>query len=187
MDRSTSPDQVAVLGTVRTALGQASVVLTPVGVGHLTFAAEGLALGRAWVHRWMPHARVVPATTELTTVAEELEAYFAGERHAFSIPVDLRGTAFQLHVWHTVQQIAYGTVASYGHVATVIGRPHAARAVGAANGANPVSLLVPCHRLVGRNGELISYRGGVGLKRYLLRLEGVLGESDSRISRQKGC
>lgn len=166
-------DQRVVLGTLPTPLGPVSVVLTPVGVARCAFTADAIAHGMSWVRRWQPDAHVVQATTELIPLADELEAYFAGTLRSFSVPLDLRGTTFQRQVWQAVQQVAYGTVTTYGAIATAIGRPTATRAVGAANGANPVSILIPCHRLVAWNGELIRYGGGVERKRSLLRLEGI--------------
>jgi O-6-methylguanine DNA methyltransferase len=126
----------------------------------------------------MPEARVIHATNELAVLEEQLTAYLAGELATFTMPVDLRGTPFQIQVWKAVQQIGYGEVSSYGQIAKTLGRPGAARAVGAANGANPVPILVPCHRLVGHNGALISYRGGVAMKRHLLQVEGVLKDTE---------
>jgi O-6-methylguanine DNA methyltransferase len=130
----------------------------------------------------MPTARIASTANELAVLEAELTAYFAGERTTFTTPTDLRGTIFQTKVWQAVQHIRYGEVSSYGQVALTLGHPRAARAVGAANGANPVPILVPCHRLVGHNGALISYRGGVAMKRHLLQLEGVLNASDTVVS-----
>jgi O-6-methylguanine DNA methyltransferase len=87
------------------------------------------------------------------------------------VPIDLQGTVFQREAWHHVLAIPYGCTRTYSEVATAMGRPHGARAVGAANGANPVPILVPCHRLVGASGDLTGYGGGIALKRWLLRLE----------------
>jgi methylated-DNA-[protein]-cysteine S-methyltransferase len=101
----------------------------------------------------------------------ELNDYFQGRLVRFTVPLDLQGTAFQSEVWGRVLEIPYGRTRTYSEVARAIGRPLAARAVGAANGANPVPILVPCHRLVGASGDLTGYGGGIELKRWLLRLE----------------
>jgi methylated-DNA-[protein]-cysteine S-methyltransferase len=101
----------------------------------------------------------------------ELEEYFAGERHAFDLPVAPSGTPFQQRVWEELQRIGYGTTISYGELAARIGRPGAARAAGAANGANPVSIVIPCHRVIGSTGTLTGYGGGLEAKRFLLELE----------------
>ena len=101
----------------------------------------------------------------------QLYDYFRGRLVRFTVPLDLQGTAFQREVWGRVLEIPYGRTCTYSEVARAIGRPLAARAVGAANGANPVPILVPCHRLVGASGDLTGYGGGIELKRWLLRLE----------------
>ncbi len=105
--------------------------------------------------------------------ADELRRYFAGERVQFSCPLDLHGTPFQLMVWRELQQIPYGETRSYGEIAQAIGRPTASRAVGAANGANPVAIIVPCHRVIGSKGSLTGYGGGLPTKAWLLSLEGI--------------
>lgn len=170
---------VAILGTISTVVGPVTAVLTPRGIGRLSIGTEASSACFAWLRRWMPAARVIHATNELAVLEEQLTAYLAGEMATFTIPVDLHGTPFQIHVWKAVQEISYGEVTTYGQLAKALGRPGAARAVGAANGANPVPILIPCHRLVGHNGALISYRGGVAMKRHLLQIEGVLKDPDT--------
>ena len=108
------------------------------------------------------------------TMTRELDAYFRGDLRQFSVPVDLRGTPFQLRVWGALCRIPYGETRTYGELARSIGRPEAARAVGHAIGSNPVSIAVPCHRVVGANGSLTGYGGGLHRKDALLRLEGSL-------------
>lgn len=104
-------------------------------------------------------------------VREQLDAYFAGALARFDVPMAPRGTEFQLAVWQALLTIPYGTTASYLAIARQIGRPDAVRAVGAANGRNPISIIVPCHRVVGADGSLVGYAGGVDRKRRLLELE----------------
>lgn len=106
-------------------------------------------------------------------VVGQVREYLEGKRSGFAFPLDLTGTTFQLAVWLQLTRIPYGAVSFYGEVAASIGRPGAARAVGGAAHANPVPLVVPCHRLVGRDGSLTGFGGGLGLKRRLLKLEGV--------------
>lgn len=101
----------------------------------------------------------------------ELEEYFAGKRKIFSVPLSLHGTAFQLLVWNALCQIPYGHTLSYSDIATVIGNPKACRAVGMANNRNPVMIIVPCHRVIGKNGSLVGYGGGLDIKKKLLELE----------------
>lgn len=105
---------------------------------------------------------------------QQLSEYFAGARKAFDLPMALEGTAFRMRVWAALQDIPYGETRSYGDLARALGDPGASRAVGAANGSNPISILVPCHRVIGASGSLVGYAGGVDLKTALLRLEGAL-------------
>ena len=104
-------------------------------------------------------------------VARQLHEYFAGERTEFDLPLDPEGTRFQKDVWNALLEIPYGQRRSYSDVARRIGRPDAVRAVGAANGANPIAVVIPCHRVVGRDGTLTGYGAGLPVKRYLLDLE----------------
>lgn len=169
------PERV-VLGAIDTPVGRYGAVLSGRGLCRLTSPAEPLTLGQDWVARWMPHAVCVSDQSVLDPVAEQLLAYFAGERRGFSLDLDLRGTPFQLQVWAALQAIPFGQVRTYTEIAHLLGRPRAVRAVGAANGANPVALVVPCHRVIGSNGRLVGYAGGLGLKHRLLAHEGVVLE-----------
>ena len=103
----------------------------------------------------------------------QLAEYFAGERRTFDLPLSPRGTDFQLRVWSELRRIPYGSTCSYLQLAQRIGAPRAVRAVGAANGRNPISIVVPCHRVIGADGGLVGYGGGLGAKKYLLELEGL--------------
>ena len=106
---------------------------------------------------------------------EQFEQYFRGERREFDLPLELEGNSFELSVWDALREIPYGETVSYGHIARGIGHPDAPRAVGAANGRNPVAIIVPCHRVIGADGSLTGYGGGLDRKRFLLDLEaGVL-------------
>ncbi len=104
-------------------------------------------------------------------VIRQLENYFSGKLHTFRIPLALQGTPFQRSVWNALRQIPYGETTSYGAIARRIGNPKASRAVGAANGNNPVSIIVPCHRVIGANGALVGFGGGLSIKEMLLDLE----------------
>jgi methylated-DNA-[protein]-cysteine S-methyltransferase len=110
----------------------------------------------------------VRRTPVLTRAAEQLAEYFAGERRDFDLPLAPRGTSFQVAVWRALEQIPFGATCSYGELARVVGRPSASRAVGAANGQNPLAIILPCHRVIGANGDLTGYGGGLPLKRWLL-------------------
>ncbi len=107
-------------------------------------------------------------------VQEQLRAYFASELQVFDLPLCAQGTAFQQRVWNELERIPYGVTRSYGDIASRIGNPKASRAVGLANGRNPISIIVPCHRVIGADGSLTGYGGGIERKRWLLRHEGVL-------------
>src|ERR1017187_7142685 len=109
-----------------------------------------------------------------TEALRQLRAYFAGQLRRFELPLDLRGTDFQLRVWRELERIPYGETRSYLEIAEAIGAPRAVRAVGAANGANPIPIVVPCHRVIGASGKLVGYGGGLPLKKRLLQLEGAL-------------
>ena len=103
---------------------------------------------------------------------DQLGEYFAGERTAFDLPLEMHGTDFERAVWAELERIPYGQTTSYGEIARRVGRPDRARAVGAANGRNPIAVVVPCHRVIGANGSLTGYGGGLERKRFLLELEG---------------
>lgn len=117
-------------------------------------------------------ARTVETPSAVTTeAARQLDEYFCGERRAFSLPLLLVGTEFQQTVWRSLLRIPYGTTISYAEQAVMIGRPQAVRAVAAANAANALSVVVPCHRVIGSNGQLTGYAGGIAAKLFLLRTE----------------
>ena len=109
----------------------------------------------------------------LRRAASQLGQFLAGERREFDLELDLRGTPFQIEVWTRLRSIPFGETRSYGEVAAGIGRTGSSRAVGAATGRNPLPVVVPCHRVIGSNGRLVGYAGGLDLKRRLLELEGV--------------
>lgn len=110
----------------------------------------------------------------LTAAAGQLREYFAGKRRAFDLPLDTGGTEFQRQVWTALTEIPFGELRSYSDIASSIGRPKAVRAVGAANGRNPIPIVVPCHRVIGSDGSLTGFAGGLEAKTRLLQLEGSL-------------
>jgi methylated-DNA-[protein]-cysteine S-methyltransferase len=126
---------------------------------------------------WVPDDRAFP------DAVDQLDAYFAGERTDFDLDLSLAGTEFQRRVWQALLTIPYGETRSYGQIAGQIGAPGAARAVGLANGRNPIAIIVPCHRVIGASGSLVGYGGGLDRKRSLLELEktrkaGQTGQAD---------
>jgi len=143
-------------------------------LGPLTLSARGPALIGLYMHdhRGGPPLRGVPDATPFASVRSALERYFAGERESFEdVRLELEGTPFQRRVWQGLSKIPYGQSISYGELARRIGKPSAARAVGLANGRNPISIVVPCHRVIGASGSLTGYGGGLEAKRRLLELE----------------
>ena len=144
-------------------------------IGPLTLVStdgilSGLYMDR---QRYRPPAETFgePDDAPFGQVMDQLAEYFAGKRSEFSVPVSLSGTEFQRTVWTALQDIRYGETVSYGELAERIGRPTASRAVGLANGKNPNSIIVPCHRVVGATGSLTGYGGGLPRKQYLLDFE----------------
>jgi len=116
-------------------------------------------------------ARIVPDDQQNEAALSEIHAYLRGKLREFTVPVDLRGTEFQRDVWNAIARIPYGQTISYGELAAAIKRPKATRAVGQATGANPVPIIIPCHRVIGSSGGLIGFGGGLPLKERLLGLE----------------
>jgi methylated-DNA-[protein]-cysteine S-methyltransferase len=122
-----------------------------------------------------------PLHPVLVRTENELKEYFAGKRHTFSVPLDMRGTPFQKEVWEVLLGIPFGETCTYGNIAKRLGNPAASRAVGGANRRNPISIIVPCHRVVGAAGNLTGFAGGLEAKTYLLSLEATNDEkSESR-------
>jgi methylated-DNA-[protein]-cysteine S-methyltransferase len=118
-----------------------------------------------------PHPDWRHDRSALKAPTEQLKEYFAGERHAFELELAPHGTEFELRVWQALREIPYGATASYGEIAARIGSPTGARAVGLANGRNPIAVIVPCHRVIGADGSLTGFGGGLPCKRYLLDME----------------
>lgn len=153
-----------------------TILATEQGVCRLMYPQDSLESAAIWLARFKPGALLEESDDVIanTSIIEKLRGYFMGEQVDFSgIPLDLFGTSFQKEVWSALQLIPYGEVQTYRDIAAAIGRPKAMRAVGTANGANPVPVIVPCHRVIGSNQTLVGYRGGLRIKDMLLRLEGV--------------
>jgi methylated-DNA-[protein]-cysteine S-methyltransferase len=147
-------------------------------VGRLTLVAEQGRLSGLFMdeQRHAPHDADLGMPGErddepFASAAEQLAAYFCGELTAFDLPIAPAGTPFQLRVWDALRTIPYGQTLTYGQLASQIGSPAASRAVGLANGRNPISVVVPCHRVIGADGSLTGYGGGLHRKRFLLDLE----------------
>ena len=142
-------------------------------IGRLQLCADGDGLCAL---RFAATGEEMDAAPVLMQAERELEEYFAGRRTAFSVPLSMHGTPFQMEVWAALRTIPYGETRSYASLAAQIGRPRACRAVGMANHVNPLPIFVPCHRVVGADGRLTGYAGGLDVKKYLLKLEGAYVE-----------
>jgi methylated-DNA-[protein]-cysteine S-methyltransferase len=148
---------------------------SPVGKLKLVASDHGLA-AVLWENDNPSRVRLGETTEDnshpvLLETERQLKDYFDGKRTSFSLELDLVGTAFQKNVWEALLGIPLGETRSYGQLAKQLGKPRATRAVGAANGRNPISIIVPCHRVIGSNGKLTGFAGGLGIKEHLLRLE----------------
>ena len=150
--------QIELVRHIETPIGRLALCADGDGLCALRFAATGDAMDAAPV---------------LLQAERELEEYFAGRRTAFSVPLSMHGTPFQMAVWAALRAIPYGETRSYGELAAQIGRPRACRAVGMANHVNPLPILVPCHQVLGADGRLTGYAGGLNVKEFLLKLEGA--------------
>lgn len=146
-------------------------------IGPMTLVQEGEALTRL---DFDVPSQPEEATPLLLEACRQLREYFAGERKAFALPLAPAGTEFQKKVWAALRDIPWGETRSYGDIARAIGKPTACRAVGMANGRNPLPIFIPCHRVIGTNGSITGYSGGLEKKRFLLRLEGISQWKENR-------
>jgi len=151
------------------------LMISPVGVLTLLASDQGLA-AILWQDDDPKRVRLSPVTENnlhplLLETERQLNDYFAGQRQRFDLPLDFTGTEFQKKVWAALVTIPFGETRSYGEIARQIGHPQAVRAVGAANGKNPISIVAPCHRVIGANGKLTGFAGGLATKAFLLDIE----------------
>ncbi len=143
-------------------------------VGPLTLVSDGAALAGVYFEsqkHGSPPAGPLSTDKIIDATRKQLDSYFAGKRKSFDVPLRPLGTAFQARVWNALTKIPYGETTSYGAIAASIGSPKAVRAVGAANGRNPIPVIIPCHRVIGANGSLTGFGGGMARKELLLDLE----------------
>lgn len=145
---------------------------TDEGICRITWPHESFESLRNWADKTIPGAVMIEDEAAVRDCKDQLLAYLDGNRRSFDLQLDLRGTEFQLSVWQALKRIPYGEIRSYSEIAEAVGRPSAVRAVGTANGANPVPIIVPCHRVIGKNAALTGFRGGLRVKESLLHLEG---------------
>jgi methylated-DNA-[protein]-cysteine S-methyltransferase len=162
-----------------------SALDTPVGTIQLSVNGDGVL-----VEILLPNRRLAVSSAEPPSAAAEqglraaraqLREYFARKRHVFDVPIQAEGSAFEQQVWARLLTVPYGVTTSYGALADELGLTNGARAVGRANGANPIPIVIPCHRVIGSDGQLTGYGGGLPLKRALLELEGALRPPEPRL------
>ena len=163
-----------------------TTIETPLGALELVATDRGLRSVRWPSLSKDPGTAHAPAHPVLRRAAAELHEYFLGVRTRFDVALDPIGTPFQRDAWTYLSRIPYGETRTYAEQARAIGQPNAARAVGAANGRNPLSIVVPCHRVIGSNGSLTGFAGGIERKRFLLNLESRMAESRSQRPRLGG-
>jgi methylated-DNA-[protein]-cysteine S-methyltransferase len=144
-------------------------------IGELLLVGDGDTLHGLYMQEGRKPKRIAPdwqaSAAPFTDAMTQLEEYFAGARTRFDVPLAAEGAPFEREVWHALEGIPYGETVSYGEIARRVGQPTAARAVGTANGRNPIAVIVPCHRVIGADGSLTGYGGGLERKRLLLELE----------------
>ena len=156
--------------TLDTPIGTLVLAADGEGLRHIEFPSNRHPVSR---EGWVPGAEGAAADI-LAVTSQQLREYFDGARRDFDLPLMPRGTPFQMQVWRTLATIPFGATWSYGELARAIGKPDAMRAVGAANGRNPLPIVLPCHRVIGADGSLTGFGGGLPIKEALLRLEGAL-------------
>jgi len=155
-------------------LGAFHPITTPLGDLGAAFDGDGKLIQLIRFHGTPPPGPEGPEPKCLPFLKRQLESYFSGNLRDFNIPMHYEGTDFQRRVWKELQQIAYGKAISYLELARRLGDEKCIRAAARANGANPIAILIPCHRVIGSDGSLVGYGGGLDMKEFLLRLEGVL-------------
>lgn len=140
-------------------------------IGYLTISADEQGITDVSFGKRNPVHAVCEETPFIKQAVNELQEYFEGRRREFTVPLHPQGTDFQLRVWQVLRTIPYGKTWSYKQVATAAGNPNASRAVGMANNRNPIAIIIPCHRVIGANGRLVGYAGGLDVKEKLLEIE----------------
>jgi O-6-methylguanine DNA methyltransferase len=156
---------------VETPLGQVRAAVTESGVARIALPRSSGSGFAGWLRNVYGEAERVPWLPLVDKLTQELGEYFAGKRREFSLPVEPRGTEFQCAVWRAIAAIPYGETLTYAEVAREAGRKSAVRATGTATGANPIPILIPCHRVIAAHGKLGGFSGGLDAKRRLLALE----------------
>jgi O-6-methylguanine DNA methyltransferase len=184
--RASAAADVLLFVSVPTPIGRVRIVGTATGIVRIELpGADPETRMNAWLAAHFPHATCRRGATPLLRRAEQqVEDYFTSGLRVFSLPLELAGTPFQIAVWKHVYDIPFGATRSYGAIARSLGNPKAVRAVGAAQGANPIPIVIPCHRVVGSTGALVGYGGGLPTKRWLLEHERSRAGTAAPASRQ---
>jgi methylated-DNA-[protein]-cysteine S-methyltransferase len=163
--------ETAHVARVDSPIGPLRLASTGAGLAYVELPHESGSGLHGWLRRALPDVTITEGFAPNRVAIGQIREYLEGKRTDFDLPLDLRGTAFQLAVWAILREIPYGETRSYAEVARMVGRPSAVRAVGAANGANPLALVIPCHRVIASDGRLGGYAGGLDLKARLLAME----------------
>ncbi len=173
-------EQKIVYGCLDTPIGQMLAAASPEGLCRLCLPGETRDGFFEWINKNYSQAVVAEGSNDVIQSAEEqMGEYFKGSRKVFALELDLKGTVFQRSVWQILLQIPYGSTMSYKEVAAALDNPAAVRAVGQANNRNPIPIIVPCHRVIGHDGKLVGYGGGLDIKSDLLALEGIKVRKES--------
>lgn len=157
--------------SIKSPIGDLTLVASEKGLFYIFLPVKGHEITETLLRKKLPKIDFLKDDGRLRETVRQLGEYFQGKRKVFSVPVDLRGTEFQKKVWKALAGVPFGKTESYGDIAKRIRRPKAARAVGAACGANPIPIIIPCHRIIGKGGSLTGFGGGVEMKKKLLKLE----------------
>ncbi|WP_258359051.1 methylated-DNA--[protein]-cysteine S-methyltransferase [Moorella sulfitireducens] len=167
------PEKLFFVTNYLSPIGSLTIVLSTAGLYRLSFPGEEPGGIRNYLIRKFPGTAINIDNNDrpCAEVIRQLDDYFNGRRFAFSLPLDLYGTPFQVAVWSALQRIPYGATCSYSYIAGSIDRPSAVRAVGQAIGRNPVGIIIPCHRVIGKDGRLVGFGGGLSIKEWLLNFE----------------
>jgi O-6-methylguanine DNA methyltransferase len=162
--------QSIVFDEISSPIGPLVLCATENGLCHIEFSAFADAEAKLhhWSHKLLGRDRFVRDRSVLSEAVQQLELYFAGKLFRFDLVLDLQGTPFQRRVWLALSKIHYGETQSYKYIGANIGNPKAVRAVGGANNRNPLPIILPCHRVIGANGDMVGYGGGLPIKRFLL-------------------
>ena len=157
--------------TLFSTLGNLYVVASDEGIVYIGTPDAPFEEVEVWAKKPFKNYVFEESSEKLAHYIEQLEVYLKGELREFDLPIHVKGTAFQLAVWDALKELPYGTTTSYSGIAERIGNPKAVRAVGAAIGANPILAIIPCHRVIGKNGKMTGFRSGIPMKEFLLQLE----------------